>query len=84
MGGAAVGDESQQLRVQGDVAVIVQFADRDVQPAGEQAALAELRALRNRLLAVLQNHLDDPDPSVQFRAAKLSLEQHVVQSARLW
>jgi hypothetical protein len=29
---AVVGDEGQQLRVQRDVAVVVQLADRDVQP----------------------------------------------------
>lgn len=47
--------------------------------AVEKAALADLRALRDRSLTVLRDHLNDPDPSVQFRAAKLSLEQHVVQ-----
>ena len=47
--------------------------------AREKSVLAELAALRDRALTVLRDHLADADPMVQYRAAKLSLEQHVVQ-----
>jgi hypothetical protein len=47
--------------------------------AREKSVLAELAVLRDRALTVLRDHLADADPMVQYRAAKLSLEQHVVQ-----
>ncbi len=47
--------------------------------AREQSVLAESAALRDSALAVLRGHLASEDPLVQFRAAKLALEQHAVQ-----
>ena len=46
--------------------------------ARQQSALADCTALRDAALAVLRDHLASDDPAIQFRAARLACQQHVV------